>query len=42
MATKLTDRQKFYKILQVQSRLSCFLQTEMWVIYTHSGKSTSY
>ena len=42
MATDLTDNQKFYKILQFQSKLSCLMQTEIWIIYTYSGKSTSY
>ena len=42
MATELTDRQKFYKILPISKQIILLMQQEVWLIYTHSGKSTSY
>ena len=39
MATELSDRQRFYKNTAISKQN--ILQTEIWIIYTYSGKSPS-
>ena len=40
MATEQTDRQNFTKYCNSNAN-NLFLQTEIWIMLTHSGKSTS-
>ena len=43
MATKLPNRQRFYKNTVISKQITCILplQREIWVIYAHFRKSTS-
>ena len=41
MATELSDCQKFYKNTAILMQIILFLQTEIWIMLTHSGMSTS-
>ena len=41
MAMELSDRQRFYKNAAISKQIFLLLQTEIWIMYTHSCKSTS-
>ena len=41
MATELSDRQRIYKNTTISKQFILLLQTEIWIMYIHSGKSTS-
>ena len=41
MATELTDHQNFKKNTAILMQFILFLQKEIWIMLTHSGKSTS-
>ena len=42
MATELTDPSEILQNTPISKQIILLMQTEVWIIYTHSGKPTSY